>query len=209
MTMIESVSVELGLDVNFMKVAAQYHDVGKMHNPEYFSENQLDNENPHDSLDPLTSYHIISRHVSDSVVTLLKYPEFPRELIEVISQHHGNSVLKYFLDKSKSKDDKEYRYKCSSPDSMEGAVLMICDHIEAVSRSNYQAGNFDPMEVIDSTFNKLLDDGQLDEVTMKLGNFKLIKKALAKELEGSYQKRVSYNDDSPVAETIEEDKHDK
>jgi len=194
MTMIESVSLELGLDVIFMKVTAMYHDLGKINNPKYFTENQLDDENPHDNLDPYMSYQIISRHVSDTVNILLSYPEFPRELIEVIAQHHGNSVLKYFFDKSNGEDEDLFRYKCSKPTSTESAVLMICDHIEATSRSDYQHGKLDPTEVIESTISQLLDSGLLDNVTMKLGNFKKIKKALAKELEGTYQKRVAYVD---------------
>lgn len=195
MAMIESVSLELGLDSLFMKVAAQYHDIGKMNNPEYFTENQLDDENPHNDLDPWMSYQIISRHVPDTTNILLGHKEFPRELIEVVSQHHGNSLLKIFFDRSKEEDEAKFRYRCNTPTSTESAVLMICDHVEAVSRSDYQQGKLDPTAVIDSTISKLLDDGQLDNVTMKLGNFKKIKKALAKELEGSYQKRVAYVDD--------------
>jgi len=195
MAMIESVSLEIGLDTIFMKIAAQYHDIGKMCNPSYFSENQLDDDNPHSKLEPFVSYQLISRHVSDTVNILINNNEFPRDLIEVVSQHHGNSLLKYFFDKSKTKDENKFRYVCSVPSTVEGAVLMICDHIEAISRSNYQTGNFNPTEVIDSTFSELLDDGQLDNVTIKLGDFKKIKKALAKELEGSYQKRVTYIDE--------------
>ena len=195
MTMVETVSLELGLDVLFMKVAAQFHDLGKMNNPEYFTENQLDDENPHDGLDPWMSYQIISRHVPDTTNILLGHHEFPRELIEVVSQHHGNSLLKMFLGKSETDDESKFRYRCNTPTSTESAVLMICDHVEATSRCDYQHGKLDPTAVIDSTIAKLLDDGQLDNVTMKLGNFKKIKKALAKELEGSYQKRVAYVDD--------------
>jgi membrane-associated HD superfamily phosphohydrolase len=71
---------------------------------------------------------------------------------------------------------------------------MICDHIEAKSRSLFQAGKFDPVEVIESTINGLIDDGQLDDVVMRLGDLKKIKEALARELEGTYQKRVDYDE---------------
>jgi membrane-associated HD superfamily phosphohydrolase len=70
---------------------------------------------------------------------------------------------------------------------------MICDHIEATSRSLVQAGKYDATEVIEGTINGLLDDGQLDDVVMRLGDLKKVKEALAKELEGIYQKRVDYD----------------
>jgi len=202
-SMIESVSLALGLDVNFMKVAATYHDVGKMYNPKMFSENQLQDEDPHADLDPAISYQLITRHISDTVSILINDHNFTRELIEVISHHHGTTVVRYFFDKSGSNKADKYRYKCTKPNCVESAVLMIADSVEATSRSKVQAGTFDPMEVIDTTINTLLDDGQLDNVMMRLGDLKRIKVALAKELEGLYQKRVNYDkakEKKPIAE---------
>lgn len=193
MSMIERVANDLGLDVTFMKVAAMYHDVGKIVFPKCYAENQLEDENLHDDLSPEISYRLITRHVPDTVNILINDENFPREIIEIISQHHGSSVVKYFFEKSKSKNPDDYRYKCSKPKSIESAILMICDHIEATSKSDIQSGKFDPAKVIDLTINSLLNDGQLDEVTMKLGDLKVIKDALAKELEGMYQKRVDYD----------------
>jgi len=195
MSMIESISMSLSLDTNFMKVAALYHDVGKMYNPKFFTENQLSEEgNPHDNIDPRMSYQIISRHVSDTVNILINDCKFPRKLIEVVSQHHGTNVVRYFFDKSGSDVEDVFRYKCSRPRCVEAAALMICDHVEATSRSKSQTGKFDPTEVIDYTITMLLDDGQLDEVFMRLGDLKKIKEALGKELEGVYQKRVDYDE---------------
>lgn len=193
-SMVEGVSMALGLDVTRMKVMALYHDVGKTFNPTYFTENQLDDmENPHRDLDPLISYSIITRHVSDSAVILLNDPNFPRDIIEIISQHHGHCVLKYFYIKSKSEDEEIFRYKTTKPRCVESAVLIICDQIEATSRSMDQAGKFDVTNIIESTINGLIDDGQLDDVTIKLGDLKRIKNAIAKELEGSFGKRIDYS----------------
>ncbi len=97
MSMIEGISLALDLDGDKMKVAALYHDVGKSFSPKYFSENQLEDENPHDDLAPEISYQILTRHVSDSVMILINNPDFPREIIEIISQHHGSTVLRYFF----------------------------------------------------------------------------------------------------------------
>ena len=195
MSMMESISMALDLDTNFMKVASLYHDVGKMYNPKFFTENQLAEEgNPHDNIDPRMSYQIISRHVSDTVNILINDCKFPRKLIEVVSQHHGTNVVKYFFEKSGTDVEDVYRYKCTKPTCVEAAALMICDHVEAISRSKYQAGKLNPIEVIEYTISMLLDDGQLDEVVMKLGDLKRIKEALGKELEGVYQKRVDYDE---------------
>ena len=194
MGMVEGVSISLALDVNFMKVAAQYHDIGKMINSKYFTENQMEDENPHDKLEPIMSYHLISRHVADSALILLNDNNFPRDLIQIICQHHGTSVLQYFFVKSGSHVEDHYRYKCKKPTCVEAAVLMICDQIEARSRSEIQAGkgHIDPTNIIEDTINSLLSDGQLDDVVMRLGDLQKIKDALAKELEGIFQKRVDY-----------------
>lgn len=193
-SMIEGIALSLDLNVTFMKVAALYHDVGKMCNPKYFTENQLEDENPHEKLDPKISYQIISRHVSDTALILLNDENFPRDLIEMICQHHGTSVVKYFFDQSGSDVEDDFRYKAEKPKNVEAMILMICDSIEAKSRSYIQAGKFNPKEVIEGTINSLLKDGQLNEVVMKLGNLQIIKEGLAKELEGTYQKRVDYSE---------------
>lgn len=193
--MVEGISIALNLDTKFMKVCAQYHDIGKMFNPKYYIENQLQDENPHEKLEPLISYQIISRHVSDTAIVLLSDKKFSRDLIEIATQHHGNSVLRYFFNKSGSDVDDHYRYKTTRPKCVESAILMICDSIEARSRSEIQSmgkSEFDPTTVIEETINYLMSDGQLDDVVMRLGDLQTIKDALATELEGTYQKRVDY-----------------
>ena len=194
--MVEGVSIALGIDATFMKILALYHDVGKMMNPSYFTENQLEGEDPHEKLEPFISYQIISRHISDTAMILLNDENFPRDLIRITSQHHGTSVMRYFFDKSGSDVDEHFRYKADKPKCVQSAILMICDCIEARSRSEINAGktHMDPKDVIEDTINYLLTDGQLDEVYMKLGDLKKIKEALAKELQGIYQKRVDYSE---------------
>jgi len=206
MGMIEGIAISLDLDVTFMKVAAMYHDIGKLMNPKYFTENQLQDENPHEKLDPLISYQIISRHVSDTALILLNDDKFPRDLIQIACQHHGKSVMKYFFEKSGSDIDDLFRYKCQKPTCVEAAILMIGDGIEARSRSAIQSGKgqFDPTEVIEDTINSLLSDGQLDDVVMRLGDLQKIKDALAKELEGTFQKRVDYKKAKEEGEALKE-----
>jgi len=201
--MVEGVALSLGLDVIKMKVAAMYHDIGKIFNPKYFSENQLEDENPHEKLEPRISYQFISRHISDTALILLYDNNFPRDLIKTICQHHGTSIVKYFFKKSGTEVEDAYRYKSEKPKCVEALILMVCDCIEATSRSLIQAGKFNPKEVIETTLNSLLSDGQLDEVVMRLGDLQKIKEALAKELEGTYQKRVDYS------KAIKEEPHEE
>jgi putative nucleotidyltransferase with HDIG domain len=206
--MVEGVAIALGLDITFMKVAAQYHDIGKMFNPKYFTENQLEDEDPHEKLDPLISFQIISRHVSDTALILLNDENFPVEIIRIATQHHGTNILKFFFKKSKTDVEDHFRYKGEKPKCVESAVLMICDAIEARSRSEIQAGkgNLNPTHIIEDTINSLLSDGQLDDVVMRLGDLQKIKDALAKELEGTFQKRVDYQKATKKDEDQEEEK---
>lgn len=191
--MVEGVATSLDLDAAAMKVVALFHDIGKMLNPKYFTENQLEDEDSHKDLDTRISYQLITRHVSDSVMVLISEENFPRRLIEIIASHHGTTVVKYFFKKSGTDLEDLYRYKTPKPRCVESAVLMICDHVEATSRSLFQAGKLDASKIIDDVITDLLDGGQLDEVVMKLGDLKRIKEALAKEIEGTYQKRVDYD----------------
>jgi len=177
-------------------------------NPKYFTENQLEDEDPHEKLDPLISFQIISRHVSDTALILLNDENFPVEIIRIATQHHGTNILKFFFKKSKTDVEDHFRYKGEKPKCVESAVLMICDAIEARSRSEIQAGkgNLNPTHIIEDTINSLLSDGQLDDVVMRLGDLQKIKDALAKELEGTFQKRVDYQKATKKDEDQEEEK---
>lgn len=197
----ESIALELNLDTTKMNVAGVYHDIGKTINPDYFSENQ-NGKNIHDGLDPDISYQYITRHVGDTALILLQIPDFPHEIMEIISQHHGNTVLRYFFDKSKSDVDDHYRYKCQSPKTVEAAVLMIADSVEATAKALFSNGSLNTTEdrkkVVNSTLDRLAKDEQLDNLTY--GQGRVIKNVLYKELENTYHKREVYPDEEPVPE---------
>lgn len=192
--MAEAVAQKLDLDVEVMKMAALYHDIGKMANPGFFGENQKSEEDPHDDLDPFMSLQIITRHVADSVLYMVNESKIPRDVIEIVSQHHGTTVTKYFYQKSGEKNEEIYRYPGRKPTSLESAVLMICDCVEAGAQARFQAHkDVFPDEVVRYIVDSLIDDGQLDEVIMRLGDLKKIKDVLVKELEGMFPKRVDYD----------------
>jgi len=192
----ESVALELDLDTTEMNLAGFYHDIGKMVNPDYFSENQ-NGKNIHDTLEPDISYQFITRHVGDTLLFLLQIPNFPLKIMKVISQHHGNTVLRYFFNKASSDVDDHYRYRCQAPKTVEAAVLMICDSVEATSKALFSNGSLQTPEerkkVVNSTLDRLAKDEQLDNLTY--GQGRIIKNVLYKELENTYHKREVYPDD--------------
>ncbi len=194
----EAVAADLGLNVDLIKCAALYHDIGKMNNPIYFSENQSNGANIHDELDPFISYQIITRHVGDSILYLLQLKDMSLEVIEIISQHHGDTILKTFHGKVENEPEDKFRYKCDKPETTEALILMIVDSVEATAKSLFgdpKKKNSDNItRAINGTIERLTDDSQLDN--MRIGTLKITKRVLFKELESIYHKRVSYEDDS-------------
>ena len=213
MGMVEAICTELDLDTTFMKVAAMYHDIGKTINPKYFSENQIEDENPHEKLDPRISFQIISRHPADTCRILTEDGNFPVELIKIAIQHHGTYVLSYFYNKYNAMTegdvpDDYFRYQGKTPTCVESMILMLCDSIQARSRAENQAGKLDPARLFTQTYNALSADRQLDEVIMKLGNLEIIKQVIGKELEGTFQKRVDYDKAAEEGEEMKNGKSD-
>ncbi len=195
----EAVAEELKLDVTLIKVCAMYHDIGKMWYPKYFSENQESDHNPHDDLDPQISFQLIAKHVSDTCAILVSETDIPNEVIKIVSQHHGNTVLNGIFIKSESKNKDIFRYKTKIPDNEYSSILMIADSVEATARSQAdKMGSPDcRIECVKSTIDRLREDMQLDE--MKVGVLRQIQAKLIRELDTIYHKRIDYDLD-PVEE---------
>jgi len=207
----ESVAIELELDVELMRCCGLYHDIGKMNYPLNFSENQSAKTNIHDDIEPNVSYHLITRHVSDGVLILLQN-DFPLEIIKIISEHHGDTILKQFHKKDKESPEDLFRYKGKKPTTIESIVLMIVDSVEATSRAmiiqrkdDEENGAF-IKRIIQSTIERLDDDDQLDKILH--GAIKQIKRILSKELESIYHKRVTYKDEEDK-DKVEDSKNKK
>lgn len=187
-----------GIDSLKLVAAARLHDVGKCNNPSYFSENQDTDTNVHDDLDPPISYQYISRHLSDGVLKLIQANVDP-DIIKIVSEHHGDSVIGGIFVKAKKKYngstmEEHYRYKSSKPTMSESCILMICDVVESACRSLSSSGKLDDTKnVIDKLINDLIDDEQLDVLT--IGQIRIIKKVLLKEIESIYHKRVDYEEE--------------
>lgn len=204
LNIVDNISSAIELKSDDLMLAARYHDIGKMWGASLFTENQGES-NIHDKLDPWISYQLLTRHVSDTVLILMNH-DFPTEAIRIASQHHGTTVLRGIYDKAKKDfpdlnlNEDDFRYRTEKPTSIEALILMLCDQIEATSRSIYidQKKEIDPDIFVDNIFNKLMMDGQFDNVGVKLGLITKIKKALAKDLAGNYQKRIPYEEDEQL-----------
>lgn len=140
-TLAESAAELVGANALLCKAGAYYHDVGKLRSPMYFRENQKPDYNIHDELDPFESAQRIIAHQRDGVTLLTKY-KLPGEVIRIVAEHHGDSVMVYFYDKAKRLappgvqiDEKQFRYPSKKPTTKEGAIVMLADCCEAAVRS--------------------------------------------------------------------------
>jgi cyclic-di-AMP phosphodiesterase PgpH len=189
----EAVALELDIDANLMRVLGMYHDAGKISFPECFYENQNGSVNMHDKLDPMISFHLLANHISDGALILVQLKDFPSALITPITQHHGNTVMRSLANKAEGVSEDLFRYKNTSPPTtLEAAILMICDSVEATIRSKEITDSIDIEDIrsiIRATTERLESDDQLDEV--RVGDLKRIKKALQRDLESKYHKRDS------------------
>jgi cyclic-di-AMP phosphodiesterase PgpH len=199
----ESVALELDIDPTIMRVLGVYHDTGKISCPECFYENQNGSGNMHDKLDPIVSFHLISKHIADGALILCQMDDFPYELIKPITQHHGNTVIKSLSNVASGIEEDMFRYKNTNPPTtLEAAVLMICDSVEATVRSKeYSEEHIDSSDIrniILNTIDRLENDDQLDEI--RVGDLKKIKKALQRDLESKYHKREAsaYEEDEKI-----------
>ncbi len=191
----EAAANEINANSLLVRAGALYHDIGKMLNPFYFTENQTSGVNKHDELEPEDSAKIIINHVLNGV-ELARKNNLPDILIDFIRTHHGTGLVKYFYKKALEKNpnvDKElFRYPGPNPFSKETAILMMADSVEAASKSLREP----TAEKIDNFVNKIIDnqlnDGLLDNADITLKEINKIKKLLKKKLKNIYHLRVEY-----------------
>jgi hypothetical protein len=196
----ERAAETIGADPLLVRVAAYYHDIGKMKNPLAFIENQAGARNIHDDLDAETSARIIAAHVKDGID--LGYENgLPVQIIGFIPQHHGTSVMSYFYGKALREaggqpnvDRDKFRYPGPKPQSREAAILMLSDGVEASVRSLESKDEESIRAMVDRIVESRLEDGQLDDAELTLKNMSLIKDAFVQQLLGMYHSRIQYPD---------------
>jgi putative nucleotidyltransferase with HDIG domain len=197
----ERAAETIGADPLLARVAAYYHDIGKMKNPLAFIENQAGAHNIHDDLTPESSARIIAGHVRDGIDLGYEYG-LPVQIIGFIPQHHGTSVMSYFYGKALRElgGDEEaagrdrYRYPGPTPQSREAAILMLADGVEASVRSLEEKDEVSIRSMVDRIVDARVQDGQLDEADLTLRNITQIKEAFVQQLLGMYHSRIQYPD---------------
>lgn len=171
-----------------------FHDIGKMKNPELFIENQRTDENPHDSMDPKLSARRIIAHVKDGV-KMAKKAKLPRAVIDIIAQHHGTSLVRYFYNKAVREagdpslvDKKDFTYPGPKPTSNEAVLVMLADQVASATR------NLATPEEVAAIVSKVVDEkdleGELDECHITRRNLKTIVEVFTTTLESKFYKRV-------------------
>lgn len=195
----EAAAVAIGANGLFCRVATLYHDIGKMTNPQYFTENQQGGMNIHQLLTPQESAAVIIAHVSEGV-SLARKAGLPEPFIDIIKEHHGTTLVYYFFrkqlermhgDKSKV-NEAEFRYTGPKPRSKEAAIIMIADTLEAASRSLEKVDEKTLTELADRVIREKAEDGQFDHCLLTLEELAVVKASLVKTLVAFSHARLKY-----------------
>lgn len=195
----EAAAQAVGANGLLCRVASLYHDIGKLNNAHFFTENQQTGVNIHQLLTPLESAQVIIAHIRDGVMLAKKY-RLPQSFIDVIQEHHGTTLVYYFYRKEvelqggdESKVDKnKFRYLGPKPHSKEAAIIMIADGVEAASRSLEEPTQESLTNMINQVIKDRADDGQFDECNLTFQEIGIIKKVLASALVVTRHVRVKY-----------------
>lgn len=193
----EAAANEIGANSMLVRTGALYHDIGKMANPMYFTENQSTGVNPHNDLSPKDSAKIILDHVINGIEIAKKH-KLPDRIIDFIRTHHGTNVTYYFykkeLESNLEVDIKKFQYQGPIPFSKETAILMMCDAAEAASKSlkNPTAQSVD--NLIDKIIEKQKNDNQFTNSDITFREIEKIKKIIKNKLMSIYHLRVEYPD---------------
>lgn len=193
----ESAADVVGGNALLARVGAFYHDIGKTRRPYFFKENQLSSENPHDKINPSLSSLIITGHIKDGVDMAKKY-KLPKEIIDFIEQHHGDTLVAYFYHKAKQGDDNyfidenTFRYKGPKPSTKEIAIVMLADSVEAAVRSLSSPTKERIENLVSKIIKDKLDDGQLDDSDLTLKELEQIKQTFIKIILGIFHERIEY-----------------
>ncbi len=202
----EAAAEAIGANPLLARVGSYYHDIGKMNKPKYFIENADPKDNKHEKLTPFMSALILISHVKEGVELVQKY-KIGDEIIDIIKQHHGTSLIKYFYNKAlemKKKglkdeiDEKDFRYPGPKPQTKEAGIVMLADVVEAASRSLQDPTPARIKGLVKNLVDAYFNDGQLDECELTLKDLTKIKEVFTKILTGIFHQRVEYPDDKDL-----------
>ncbi len=207
----ERAAEAIGADPLLTRVAAYYHDIGKLENPAAFIENQAGGENIHDQLDPEVSAQLVKQHVADGI-ELAYRSKLPKTLIAFIPQHHGTAVMSYFYARAREAaaapyggldtvdgaaaaagvDIRRFRHAGPKPQSREAAIIMLADGVEASVRSLSARDEPAIRAMVSRIIEERMSDGQFDECDLTLRDVERIREAFVQQLLGMYHQRIAY-----------------
>ena len=191
----EACANEIGANAMLVRVGALYHDIGKMKNPPYFTENQSTGINPHDDLSPVESAKIIVDHVIDGIENARKN-NLPDRVIDFIRTHHGTLKVYYFYKKAMEKGNdvkiEDFTYPGPKPFSKETAILMMCDSVEAASKSLKEPTSTKIDTFVENIINKQMEEEQFINANVTFKDIQSIKKVLKSKLANIYHLRIEY-----------------
>ncbi|WP_100615329.1 HD family phosphohydrolase [Confluentibacter citreus] len=191
----EACASEIGANAMLVRVGALYHDIGKMKSPTYFTENQTTGINPHEELSPKESAKIIVDHIINGLEIARKY-NIPDRIMDFIRTHHGTSAVYFFYMKEKEINEyverKYFCYPGPRPFSKETAILMMCDSVEAASKSLKNPTSIKIDSFVESIINKQIEDDQFLNANITFKEIESIKKVLKHKLANIYHLRIEY-----------------
>jgi putative nucleotidyltransferase with HDIG domain len=195
----ESSAQAIGANGLFCRVATLYHDIGKLNNTHYFTENQQSGVNIHQLLTPVESAQVIISHSRDGEILARKY-RLPQSFIDVILEHHGTSLVYYFYRKEvdlkggdvSAVDESLFRYPGPKPHSKESAIIMISDVTEAASRSLEKTTEESIAEMVDKVIADKAEDGQFDSCCLTFEELGIVKRVIVKSLMITQHVRIKY-----------------
>lgn len=198
-TLAEAAAETINANPLLAKVSAYYHDIGKINKPLYFVENQIGGENKHEKLAPSMSSLILLSHVKDGV-EIAKESKLGQPIIDIIQQHHGTSLINFFYQKAKDKenpelhpvDEKDYRYPGPKPQTKEAGLVLLADAVEAASKTIPDPSPSRIQGMVHRIINNIFVDGQLNECELTLKDLNEIAKSFNKILTGIFHQRIEY-----------------
>lgn len=211
----ESAAAAIGANATICRVCSLYHDIGKLNKPEYYIENTNGEENPHDDLTPSMSALVVIAHVKDGVDLALKH-KLNHEIIDVIQQHHGNSLIYFFYRRALDQQEEirklvaegkaspeevpevpesSYRYAGPKPDFNESAIISLADAVESASRSLSKPTPAKIEALVEDIIRSRVRDGQLDDCDLTMSDLKAIRDSFTKTLRTALHRRIPYPDE--------------
>ena len=199
-TLADAAARAIGADPLLARAAAYYHDLGKTESPSYFVENLFGAANPHDDLTPRQSVDIIRKHVTDGVELARKF-KIPSEVAEAIVTHHGDGIMRFFYEKARLLEDNDavdpddFRHIGHKPRSAETAIVMLADSLEAACRAVFADEEPTPQaieKVVARVVDEKMNDGQLSDSSLTLGQLSRARSAFFEALVGHYHQRIAY-----------------